>query len=338
MSSVEVRPSRPSGSFPLVIDAAGAAGVIHHITTPGNRRSHFITGILMGVGAADDGFTFLRRNCLSVTGATDTITLADTGTVLDLATAATGKISISFWIKHSTTTLATLFIRGTPGTDGYGVSIATGKIVFTIDDTAAAPVSITQTTASNDGKWHFITITCDRIGATGLNIYMDGVLDCTPVDASSVTGAVTGGTTLVTTGHASDTILLSTLGLYIDAAVLSAATILAQYNEGRGLKLTGNETNITIALNFDEGSGAVQFDLLAATTCAHANCIWVNDGVGILDDTTGKIGILETTADGSKSLSFPQAIAIGVGLPLAILETDGAWNATIFGYTDYMSE
>ena len=340
---------------------ADTAGVKQLLAAPGNKNSHFVTGMVLNGRTDDDGITLLRRDCLVFNSGTDTWTVPDNSTDLDWGTlAADGDFSLEVWINipAATAAIVSLLKRGDETNDGWLLEItATGKAKFSFDDGTNDAI-ITGGTDLGDGAWHLITVTVDRSSTTGLNIFVDGVIDATPVDPTAVTGALAGGTTAVMTGVANKTFYVSAVGLYINA-LISATTVLSNYNEGFGKKYSGGETDLTMAYNNDEGIGTTNYDILNTTAhdVTNSNTTWapsIQNGAtaavevcGVPFDSevvthhVGKFTTGKITTDGVMSpvvLALPEEsyIKIGRNCPLNILETNGAFDLQLFGFTaDY---
>lgn len=346
----EVNPGADN-RWPVSHINSGTAGVTQFLTAPGNTRSHFVTGFIMTGGAAADGFYFLRQNAVAFTNS-DTLTIPDNSTDLDWDTLANdGDFAVEMWLQTAADidNIATLLVRGDETSDGWKLEIASGKAKFTFHDSSDT-ATITGDTDVDDGSWHFIVATVDRDSATGLNIYVDGSSDATAVDPTSVLLAMDGGTTVVSTGVAAGTYYMSALALYIDNT-LSAATVLSNYNSGIGQKYEGDETNLSFAYNLDEGSGTSGYDRLLDTnhTITLSSTAWVPsrlsgataevniDGVPIneqdMTDAVGKFQCGIGTNFGGVYVKFPHPVKIGRNCPLSILETNGAFDLIVFGFT-----
>jgi hypothetical protein len=328
---------------------------------PGADFSHFITGYDFNGGATTDGFHLLRRNCVRFT-TTDTWTAADDGTDFDWGTkAADGDFCLELWLylDSATTAIANLMKRGDETSDGWKLEITSGKLVkFTAHDSSDS-VTQTGTTILRTGQWYFICVTVDRSSATGLKLYVNGVVEVASAgsaDPTSLALTLDGGTTVVSTGTSGKTSYLGPVGMYIgSSAVQSAATILSHYNEGVGRKYDGSETGLVVAWNNDEGIGTTCYDILGddnnkVTVSGTEWPPFVRSGATAGDtvswnpkaneeddemDAIGKITAGIGTALSGTAATFPHAIKVGRGLPLNVLETDGAFDLVLFGYTDH---
>lgn len=357
----------PGIGWPVRHLNAGVAGVKQLLPTPGNDRSHYVSGFILGGGATGDGFHILRRNCIQFT-TTDTWTITDGGSKLDLANkASNGDLTIEVWVQvpAETTDLALLLKRGDETNNGYLLEMATGLMKFTIDD-GTNSIDITGATAINDGERHLVTVTLDRSSTTGLKLYVDGLSDATAVNPATLTDAVNPAGTVVMTGTSNKTHYLGPIGFYGGSGgFLSAADVLANYNLGIGRKYHGAETNLVLGFNNDEGIGTVGHDIKndTAYVVATSGTEWVPNkqngataavavqGVPFEKDTVaadidyldamGKfITCFESADEASMGLTvpqivtFPHAIKIGRNNPLRILETDGAFDLMVFGFTE----
>jgi len=327
------------------------------------RSSHWITGYqLDGPLATEDGFHLLRRSCLYF-DTNDTWTAADGGAKLDIANEASdGHFAIEMWVYIPTATgaVAGLLTRATVGTEGFTLEVtAAGLVTFTIKD-GTTSITITGSTSIFDG-WHLITVVGERDSATGLQIYIDGVADATAVTTVAMNDAIDAAGTLICTGVANKDMWVGPIGFYTgSSANLSAATVLANYNEGIGRKYDGGETGLVLAWNNDEGTGSTCYEIgnndgykstlsgvdwspskQSGATAAIKKCgppfrkLGENDA----DDPLPSVGFFSTgivAAAGVMqpvSVVFPEAIKIGRNNPVRILETDGSFSLILFGFT-----
>ena len=365
MSQVGTRPAKCDTNWPIVHLNGAAARSTTLLNGSGGDSSHWITGYqLDGALATADGFYLLRRNCVYF-NTTDAWTAADTGTTFDWGTeAANGDFSLEVWVNipAATGAHATLMKRGDPASDGWLLEVTSaGLPKFTAHDSAAA-MTITGTTNIFNG-WHLITVTAERASTTGLNIYVDGVLDqSTPVTTAALDLDMDGGSTIVSTGVSGKDTWLGPVGIYVGtSALLSAATVLANYNGGIGRKYDGSETGLVAGFNNDEGVGTACYNILSPTTglVALSGATWSpskqdgstaaqtrcgppfeTKGENVAVDQIGYVGKFGTgilTTSGNMNTvcnTFPQAIRIGKNNPVRILETDGAFSLILFGYTE----
>ncbi len=359
----ETRPMKCGSNWPIVHLNGGTAKSTTLLNGSQGRSSYWITGYqLDGALVKDDGFYLLRRSCLFF-NTTDTWTAADGGALLDIAAGASGHFTFEMWVYVPTDTgaVANLLVRGDEAVEGYKIEITSaGLVKFTMRD-AAVPITITGGT-SIFGGWHLITVVGERNSATGLNLYVDGVSDATAVTTVAMTGGIDSGiTTVVSTGVSNKDSYLGPIGFYTGAsAVLSAATVLANYNEGIGRKYHGGETGLSVAWNNDEGTGVLCYEIKnndgykstvsgtawspskqSGGTAAVSKCgppfrrEDEDDAVNPLP-TVGLFGTAKETATGvlqAVAVTFPQAIEIGRNNPVRILETDGAFSLILHGFT-----
>lgn len=352
----EVNPGA-SDRWPVSHLNAGTAGVKMLLTAPGNTKSHYVTGYIMTGGAATNGFYLLRQNCVLLDSASANITLATHATDYDWGTfAANGDFSAEFWINLEATTVAvpSLMKRGNESADGWLIELTSDSFVkFTFHDGANSAITLTATTAIDDGEWHYIVCVVDRSSTSGMQIYVDGIADATAVDPTGNTADVDGGTTIVMTGVSSEIFYISVIGIYTGTAngVLTASTILTRYNSGIGFKLEGDEAALQAGFNLDEGSGSSGHDIKNDTS----NVITLNstswspsrqngatvevnvDGIPINERNMMRAVGKFTTGVGSDFsgtfVKFPHPVRIGLNSPMNILETNGAFNLIVFGYT-----
>jgi len=362
----ETRPAKSDTNWPIVHLNGNTAKSTTLLNASGGRSSHWITGYqLDGVLVMDDGFHLLRRACVHISGA-ETWTVPDDD-IFDWAadTGGTdGHFALEMWvyIPSAGGAVASLLQRGAAD-NGWVLSVdANGLVTFTVDDGTDATLTITSTSSISDG-WHLITVTCIRNSTTGLNLYIDGVSDADAESTASLDGAVDGGTTIVATGETGDDLWLGPIGIYEgSSAALSAATVLANYNEGIGRKYDGSETGLVAAWNNDEGTGTLCYDILnndtvkatinaelwsprkqAGATAAVKKCgpPFRKADESDADDPLPTVGLFNTatvvgTTDNviqATTVTFPQAIKIGRNNPVRILETNGAFSLILFGFT-----
>lgn len=359
----ETRPMKSGTNWPIVHLNGTTPKSTTLLDGSGGRSSHWITGYqLDGALATGDGFHLLRRSCLYF-ASNNTWTGADGGTLLDWTDDTAGHFTLEMWVYVPTATgaVAGLLTRGAL-TNGWVLSVdANGLVTFTVDDTnIATPLTITST-SSIHGGWHLITIQCERASTTGLKLYIDGVSDATAKTTVLLTEAVAADTTLICTGEASDDMWIGPIGIYHGTdAVLSAATILANYNGGIGRKYDGGETGLVLAWNNDEGTGSTCYNIqnTDANKAAVSGTAWSPSKQSGATAAIKKCGppFRKANEDDAKNplpavglfgtgvaaaagvmhpvcVTFPQAIKIGRNNPVRILETDGAFSLILHGYT-----
>lgn len=364
----ETRPMKAGRNWPLVHRSGSAAKSTTLLNASAGRSSHWITGYqLDGTLLKDDGFWLLRRACVQLyNGATWTITDDDKFDWAADTDGTDGHFALEMWvyIPSAGGAVASLMARGT-ATNGWVLSVgATGLVTFTVDDnTIASALTITSTNSIHDG-WHLISVRCIRNSATGLNLAIDGVADATPKTTKALDAAVAGGDDIVITSESSDNLWVGPIGIYEGAdAELSAATVLANYNEGIGRKYDGSETGLIAAWNNDEGIGTACYDILndddvkatlsaelwsprkqTGSTAAVNKC-----GVPFrkldevdADNPLPSLGLFKTaTVVGTTdnviqpvAVTFPQAVKIGRNNPVRILEpTTGTFDLILHGFT-----
>ena len=366
----ETRPAKSDINWPIVHKNANVDGISTTLlNASAGRSSHWITGYhLDGALATGDSFYLLRRACVHINGA-DTWTVTDDA-IFDWAadtTGADGHFALEMWVYVPSAggAVAGLLVRGASAA-GWVLSVgATGLVTFTVDDgTIGTTMTITSTSSIHDG-WHLITVTCIRNSTTGFNLYIDGVSDANAKTTVDLDQAVDGGGDITITGETSDDLWVGPIGIYEGttanmASILTAATILANYNEGIGRKYDGSESGLVAAWNNDEGVGQVCYDILnndsvkaalsvelwsptkqSGATAAVKKCgppfrkQYEDDAENPLP-TIGpfETGIMTTSGIYKAiSVTFPQAIEIGRNNPVRILETNGQFSLFLFGMT-----
>lgn len=359
----ETRPMKSGANWPIVHLNGGTAKSTTLLNGSEGTSGHWITGYqLDGTLVKDDGFHLLRRSCIHFNGA-DTWTVPDDA-IFDWATeAADGHFALEIWVYVPSAggAVSALLVHGT-ATNGWVLSVgATGLVTFTVDDNViASALTITSTSSIHDG-WHLIQVVCERDSATGLKLLIDGISDATAKTTVDLNGAVQVAGNIIATGETGDDLWLGPVGIYEgSSAVLSAATCLANYNDGIGRKYDGSETGLVAAWNNDEGTGATCYDILNNDTvkATLANTAWspskqVGATVAVkkcgppfrkqneddADNPLPAVGLFGTgieTATGvmqNVAVTFPQAIEIGRNNPVRILETDGAFSLILHGFT-----
>ena len=359
----EVTPIRGGINWPITHLNGNTAKSTTLLNASNGVSSHYITGYqLDGALKTGDGFYLLRRSCLYFSS-NNTWTVADGGALLDIAAGGDGHFAFEVWVYVPTATgaVANLLVRGDEATEGYKLEITSaGLAKFTMKDGSDA-ITITGGTKIFGG-WHLITVVGERASTTGLKLYIDGVSDATAVTTVSMVGGIDSGmTTLICTGVSSEDLYLGPVGFYTGAsAVLSAATVLANYNEGHGRKYHGGETGLSVAWNNDEGTGTLCYEIknndgykstVSGTawspskqvggTAEILKCGPPFPKVGEIDalnplPTVGFFGTGVITTQGvfaPVSVTFPVAIEIGLNNPVRILETDGVFSLILFGLT-----
>lgn len=358
--ATEVVPIKSTHGWPIV-HLNGNVAKSTTLKNGSGRANYFISGYqLDGALATGDGFYLLRRACLYF-NTTDTWTAADSGTVFDWGTeAASGHFALEMWVYVPTATgaHATLLKRGDETSDGWLLELTSaGLPKFTAHDSAQS-MTITGAT-SVFGGWHLITVVAERGSTTGLNIYVDGIADATAVNSTALDLTLDGGTTVVSTGVSAKDNFLGPIGMYIgSSAALSAATVLANYNNGLGRKYDGTETGLAAAWNNDEGTGSLCYNILnvdgnkatvngtawspskqSGATAEILKCgppfskKYEDDADNPLP-TVGFFGTGILTTEGVMNaivVTFPEAIEMGAGNPIRILETNGSFSLILFG-------
>jgi len=337
---------------------AGVAGVKMILSAPGNTKSHYVTGFMMGGAKDPNGFYLLRQNCVLLNAAADNIALTEDGTTFDWDTKTNnGDFSLELWINYEATTAAApaLVKTGDETNNGWLLETSAASLLtFTFDD-GTNDATITGATAIDDGAWHHIVVSVDRSSDTGLNLYVDGELDATAVDPTGVANAVNPGANIVVTGVNSEEIYISALGIWLDAdGFLSASEVTSRYNSGIGLKYEGDETGLLVGYNMDEGIGSSCYDIKNATgnIIALTGTPWVPSRQNGATAEVNEAGVPFNSRDMMRAvgkfecagaargqvgatvfIKFPHPIKIGRNCPLNILETIGGFNLMVFGYT-----
>jgi hypothetical protein len=340
------RPTKPEDGWPYSHTNAGSVAFSHLVNSPGLNSSWYITGFILSGGGTADGFSFLRRMSVLLAAGSDTIIFADNAALEP----GSGSATIEFGIKTSDVSLGTMIFKtsGSP-INGYNIEVdSAGKLKATFGD-GTNTASITSYNAINDGNWHHVVINYEYQQADGINLYIDGEQAAAAVSNASV-GACDGTTAnLVMLGTNAKSVYLSTFGIY-KGGILSDATIAARagvpalgVGNACGSKFIGTETNLTFAVNLDEGtgSGAGACNDLVGSVDGDLTGTWT-DGEGLpIDSHTLKetikynTGVMTTTGViGNSVVTFPHPIKIGRNNPIRINETDGGFGLELFGFKD----
>jgi hypothetical protein len=349
-----MNPTNVGTPFSITRVNDGTAGVVEVLAAPSGPNSHYIDGIAVSQGdpwdpSNPDGFTVLRRSCAVLNSATDTITVADAATIK----MATGDFSLELWLCWITGTLAAIpaLLSKFAGTEGYKIeTTAAGLPKVTFGD-ADESVSLTGTRNICDGRWHHIAVSVDRDVVAGYILYVDGVAVTTSATGATNPVAIEGGvdaaaTNLVLTGVASVTFRVCGVGVY-KAKALTEAEVLARYKKGlqlssytpvqsagRGAKFVGDETGLVCGLNLDEGTGSIGYDMTSNSNDATlVNVTWTDqDGLPLGIEAAPNLIFIPSSGP-LNSVQFNPPVRMGRGNPIRLLETDGAWQATITGHT-----
>jgi len=344
--SMEVRPMKPIDGMPYSHTNAGSAAFTHLVDSPGINQSWYVTGFILTGGGTADGFSFLRRMSILLASGSDTIIFADNAALEP----GSGSATIEFGIRTSDVSLGTMIFKTTGSPiNGYNIEVDSGgKLKATFGD-GTNTASITSWNKINDDNWHHVVINYEYQQSNGINMYIDGKIAATAVSNASV-GACDGTTAnLVMLGSAGKDVYFSTLGIY-KGGILSDATIAARAGLANleedfacGSKFVGNETNLTFAVNLDEGtgSGAGACNDLVGSVDGDLTGTWT-DGEGLpIDPYTLKetikynTGILTSSGVISSSVVIlPHALKIGRNNPIRINETDGGFGLEIYAYKD----
>ncbi len=356
----EVVPIKSAHGWPIV-HLNGNTAKSTTLKNGSGRANYFISGYqLDGALATGNGFYLLRRSCLYF-ASNNTWTGANGGALLDWTDDTAGHFTLEMWVNIPVATgaVSALLVRGS-ASDGWVLSVgATGVVTFTVDDSNIGTALTITSTSSILGGWHLITVQCERASTTGLKLFIDGLADATAKTTALLTEAVNPAATLVCTGESSDDMWVGPIGIYHGTdAVLSAATILANYNDGLGRKYHGSETGLVLAWNNDEGTGSLCYDIknvdgykatVSGTTwspskqsgataeilkCGPPFSKKYEDDADNPLPTLGFFGTGILTTQGVMNaivVTFPEAIEMGAGNPVRILETNGSFSLILYG-------
>ena len=147
----------------------------------------------------------------------------------------TDAFSISVWIKNADAVENVIIgKRNTLTSVGWNLTqvVTSGLVMFQIDDTAE--FDVTSTTDVTDDAWHHVVATFDgSSNQSGMNIYIDGVLETTGV-ASAMSGDMTNAiaVTIGATGDASGDYEGAVDNVAVWDGELNQAAVTALYNSG----------------------------------------------------------------------------------------------------------
>lgn len=350
----------PMAGWPIRHLNANTAGVKQLLPTPGNDKSHYVTGFILNGGATANGFHLLRRNCVRLVSTGDFFTITSAAALVP----DSADFTVVCWVKipSTITGIPKIMHKDDGSNKGYILSLTASKAKILIGDGAGNTADVSSAQDINDDEWHLIVATCDRNVEAGLLIYVDGVLAGTTTDDVTAVGALDDTTNITVYGVATYDWYISNMGYYEGASgCLSAAAVLALYNDGIGLKFSGLETGLAAAWNLDEGIGTVGYDVFGNSNISMTGTpVWCPhkaaapepkdetcgapfdsddtlDAIGKFITTVGVVGAGPATeyayAVHSNIVNFPHAIKIGRNNPLRILETDGQWDLILFGFT-----
>lgn len=244
--------------------------------------------------------------------------------------------TISLWVK-TTDTSNPIFLESTSYNIGWNIRILTNKARLTTIGTSGTAV-VSHNTEVNDGDWHHIAWSFTAGGTCAY--YFDGTSDGAAIDVSG-TGDMNelgdlliGGTSPDNpSGVAPDYVgSIDDIRIYKGLA-LSAAQILSIYNNGIGLKITGNESNLSWGSNCDTGSGLILADITETQNgVLSSEDIWVEGGVGF-GNTYQKI--YQYLTENPSDLEFVRyAGEDDATARIPIPSTDGEYNFIRTNYDD----
>ncbi|MBI5492006.1 MAG: LamG domain-containing protein [Deltaproteobacteria bacterium] len=126
-------------------------------------------------GGANLGTTFAGGN-------SQYLTITDAAQVgLDI----TGPITISAWVKPGNNSIQKYYVSKHGASGNYGYTIgqnASNKFTFSLSSDGTALTTVTANTAFTTGNWYHVVGVYD---GTDMRIYVNNVLDCTPVACTS---------------------------------------------------------------------------------------------------------------------------------------------------------
>jgi len=161
----------------------------------------------------------------------------------------TDSFSLEFWIKFTSGTVQTIISKqnSVAPFDGYGVNIQSGIIRFVIRDLIDV-IAIETVGTYNDDIFHHVVLTYNGNSQdTGMNIYVDNVIDKTVFVPGTLTGSIINTYNFQISGRDGnnncilDTTILDEVVVY--ARELTAAEIAFRWNNGAGTQqLPGADT------------------------------------------------------------------------------------------------
>jgi hypothetical protein len=179
----------------------------------------------------------------------------------------TGDWSYSFWVTKDYSSseqllvlisnLFTVYPRMMVYVDDYG------HVVYVASGTGAATISVTGTSDITDGIAHLVTVTMDRDSVSGMRLYVDGALEGTPADATTVSAYDFSFVSCMEflEANALPHYLLGDDFRFYKGLALSALQVALIYNSGRGCKVVEPNIEMLVGLSafwytgFDDATG-----------------------------------------------------------------------------------
>ncbi len=152
-----------------------------------------VRGMLNGMTPSDSWIATPRGIALGFDGTDDYVTMG-VAPPLDLRT---GNATLMAWAQFSqvqpdmdgTDHVSAICGKGCLGNSvGHGLIVRNDTIRYQVRYGASAQLEAVSDTTLCDGKWHHVCGTLDRSSATGVRLYVDGILQSATADATPSSG------------------------------------------------------------------------------------------------------------------------------------------------------
>jgi len=317
---------KPQSSIGWPVSATLTVSPATFLAPASHGISHYLTGLLVDPAASGNKMTICRSGSLGLVSG-ETFTQADNAALKPNSS----DFLFDFNFKTSDS-VASLFSKDDGADNKYILKLSSGKIQLIIGD-GTDTATITGTASLSNSAWHHVLMgVVNRDGTNDTAVlYVDGVADSPTVSGTLTSvGAITGGTTDLT---ASTGILvyLGPFGIYIASSLTASTLVQDPY------AFSGDETNLSAAWNFGEGTGATIESVVSgmgnASLVSSAN--WKTDDPLGEKDTLPALEEIPLTGKGDGCLEFPHPIKIGSGRGITLFgDPSTTLTVTVFGYTD----
>jgi hypothetical protein len=199
----------------------------------GNSRDGAFQG---GYTSANKVPAKINNGLQGLSGSSGLVNLGNT----DFNFERTDEFSIEFWIKLTSDAIQTIISKqnSVAPFNGYGVNVQTGLIRYVIRDLTDV-IAVETVGTYNDDQYHHVVLTYNGNSQdTGMNIYVDNVLDRTVFVAGTLTGSIINSFNMQVSGRdGNNNCILDTTT--IDEVViynreLTAAEVAFRWNNGNG--------------------------------------------------------------------------------------------------------
>ncbi|MDX2172119.1 MAG: LamG-like jellyroll fold domain-containing protein [Bacteroidota bacterium] len=217
------------------------------------------------------GSSKAQNNALNFDGINDNVKLAF-NPAMDFA--SNNSFSVEMWFKTtlSTTELISNIINDVPA-KGIVMGLTGGKPYFYIGNTVYSNwMYITGTTLYNDGNWHHLAYTYNgSVNASGMKIYVDGILQTVIVNGNALTSPSNSGASFNIGSRNSINYFYN--GSIDEVRFWNKELCASEINGRKNCELLGNEPQLLAYYKFNQGiAGALNTgitsltDVVASTT------------------------------------------------------------------------